>query len=338
MTINDKQTFVRYVLNLKIKKLTSSILIRNIDNIMYYIFDYIVINCYMNDYLSNNNRISITNKFEVEIYLINDLKINLLINNDVFIVQRVKIDLISQNVQLSNCQNLVASIDTIIKKNSNLKRIIRAKQITSVFVNFIVMIFVIYHDNLSNDRDFLFESQCAQQRLLNTNENVFAHIIDVSLNKIIIRNVNNYVVQLFKKVKLESIVKYTQSNCYNLTFDANFLTTNNWMSQRQQNWFWKTKLNMIVIVAIYVVSFKIDVDNSNIDLTIISFITFFSFTISITTTFSITIFDASFENILSNKIIVYEQTNVVSKLITITKFFSNIWSNQSTIVDISKNQ
>ena len=85
----------------------------------------------------------------------------MLIDNDVFIAQRVKIDLITQSVQLSNCQNLVASIDTIIKKNSNLKRIIRVKQIINVFVNFIVIIFVSYHDILSNNRNFLFESQYA---------------------------------------------------------------------------------------------------------------------------------------------------------------------------------
>ena len=196
---------------------------------MYYIFDYIVINCYFDNYLSNsiNDRVSTIDKFDAKIHLINDLKINLLFDNNVFIAQRVKINLITQIVQLSNCQNLVASIDTITRKNSNLKRIIRVKQIINVFVNFIVMIFVNYYDNLSIDKDFLFESQCVQQRLLNINENVFAHIIDALLNDVMIRNINNHIVQLFKKVKLESIVKYTQSNYYNLTLNANFVIINN---------------------------------------------------------------------------------------------------------------
>ena len=52
---------------------------------MHYIFDYIVMNCYIDDYLSNNNRMSITNKFDVEIHLVNDLKTNLFIDNNVFI-------------------------------------------------------------------------------------------------------------------------------------------------------------------------------------------------------------------------------------------------------------
>ena len=123
---------------------------------MYYIFDYIVINCYFDNYLSNsiNDRVSTIDKFDAKIHLINDLKINLLFDNNVFIAQRVKINLITQIVQLSNCQNLVASIDTITRKNSNLKRIIRVKQIINVFVNFIVIMFVSYHDNLSNNKNF----------------------------------------------------------------------------------------------------------------------------------------------------------------------------------------
>ena len=194
--MNDKQIFIRQIFNLKIKKLILSISIRDINNIMHYIFDYIIINCYFDNYLSNNinDQISIINKFDVEIHLINDLKINLLIDNNVFIAQRVKIDLITQSVQLSNCQNLVALIDIIFKKNSNLKYIIRFKQIINVFVNFTIMIFVNYHDNLSNDKNFLFESQYVQQRFLNTNDNVFVYIINVLLNNVIIRNVNNDVV------------------------------------------------------------------------------------------------------------------------------------------------
>ena len=158
MIIKNKQIFVRYVFNLKIKKLIFSISIRDIDNIIYYIFDYVVMSCYIDDYLSNNNRISITNKFEIEVYLINNLKTNLFINNDVFIAQRVKINLITQSVQMNNCQSLVVSIDTIIKKKFDLKRTIRASQVVNVSINFIVMIFINYHDNLSNNKNVLFES------------------------------------------------------------------------------------------------------------------------------------------------------------------------------------
>ena len=94
---------------------------------------------------------------------------------------------------------------------------------------------------------------------------------------------------------------------------------------------------MIVVVAIYVVSLEIDVVNSNINLTIDSFVLFFSMTISsIISTSSIV--DTLLEIVLSNNITIYDQTNVVDKLIIVIDSFSNIWNNQNTIVNISKNQ
>ena len=100
---------------------------------------------------------------------------------------------------------------------------------------------------------------------------------------------------------------------------------------------------MIVVVAIYIVSFKINVDISSINSLINSSINLFArlssiITSSIMITFFVIIVDTSFENVLSNNIIVYDQTNVANKLIVVIDSFSNIWNDQNIIVDISKNQ
>ena len=73
-----------------------------------------------------------------------------------FIAQHVKIDLIIQNVQLNNCQNFIASINTIIKKNSNFKRTIRIKQVVNVSITFIVIMSINYYNNLLNDESKFF--------------------------------------------------------------------------------------------------------------------------------------------------------------------------------------
>ena len=78
---------------------------------------------------------------------------------------------------------------------------------------------------------------------------------------------------------------------------------------------------MTIVVAIYVVSFDINVDNSNINLTIDSFV--LSMTISsIMSTSSIV--DTLFEIVLLNNITIYDQANVVNKLTIIVDSFSNI--------------
>ena len=63
-----------------------------------------------------------------------------------------------------------------------------------------------YNDDLSTDRDFLFESQCA--KYLSDDDDVFAHIVDVEFDHVMIKNIINYVVQLFKRARLDSIIEF----------------------------------------------------------------------------------------------------------------------------------
>ena len=79
-----------------------------------------------------------------------------------------------------------------------------------------------YNENLSFDRNFLFELQCAEY--LNDDDDVLIHIIDVEFHHVMIRNIINYVVQLSKRIRLDSIIEFNQQECYNFTFDAKFLT------------------------------------------------------------------------------------------------------------------
>ena len=219
MIITDKKIMQQYFSNSIIKQLSSFILMRNIDNIMHHIFDYVVLTLYLNDQFVD--KIAIIDKFQIEIHLIDDLKINILIDNDVFTTQQIKLNLTQQIVQLNNCQNLVAFINVLIKQKVEMKRIIRVKNTMIISIKIIINVSMSYNDDLSIDRDFLFESQCA--KYLNDENDVFAHIVDVEFDHVIIKNIINYVVQLFKRVCFDSIVEFNQQKCYNLTFDAKFL-------------------------------------------------------------------------------------------------------------------
>ena len=85
MTITDKKIMQQYFSNSIIKQLSSSISMRNIDNIMHHIFDYVVLTLYLDDQLAD--KIAIIDKFQIEVHLIDDLKINIFIDNDVFTTQ-----------------------------------------------------------------------------------------------------------------------------------------------------------------------------------------------------------------------------------------------------------
>ena len=190
---------------------------------MHYIFDYVVFNLYFDDQLIDKT--TIIDKFDIEVHLVENLKINIFVDNDVLIVQHVKLNLTQQTMQLNNCQNFVVFINVLTRKKVELKRIIRVKNNVIISIKIIVDVSMFYHDNLSNDRSFLFESQCVEY--LNDDDDVFVHIIDVELNHVMIKNTIDYVVQLFKRVRFDSIIKFNQENCYNFIFDVEFLIIEN---------------------------------------------------------------------------------------------------------------
>ena len=111
----------------------------------------------------------------------------------------------------------------LTRQKTEIKRIIRVKDIVIVSIKVIINVSISYNENLPFDRDFLFESQCAEY--LDDDDDVLTHIVDVEFHHVMIKNIINYVVQLSKRTRLDSIIEFNQQKCYNFTFDAKFLTT-----------------------------------------------------------------------------------------------------------------
>ena len=75
---------LKFFFDFKISKMLSLIRIREFDNIIYSIDKFVMITVYANDELFDD--ISIIAKIIMRTYLINNLKINMLINNNVFVL------------------------------------------------------------------------------------------------------------------------------------------------------------------------------------------------------------------------------------------------------------
>lgn len=72
-----------------------------------------------------------------------------------------------------------------------------------------------YHNNLFNDRDFLFESQCVHE-LKNENE-VFVYIMNSSFSFMQLRNAITRSIILLKRARLKSMIEYKQKDAYLIT-------------------------------------------------------------------------------------------------------------------------
>ena len=81
------------LVNTQIKKITSKILIRGLRFKIYHFDEYIVLIFYMKSVLSNNTRVFI--EIIKEIYIINNLKIEIFIEINILILERINIDFVN---------------------------------------------------------------------------------------------------------------------------------------------------------------------------------------------------------------------------------------------------
>lgn len=104
------------------------------------------------------------------------------------------------------------SFNVQTRNNSYIKRTIRLRQTYIVKSKELTKLPIIYYDNLFNNKDFLFESQCFYN--LDYKDNVYAYVVNVNLNKILIRNTTLRLIILTRRIRFETITKYNQINYY----------------------------------------------------------------------------------------------------------------------------
>ena len=96
ITLLNQIQRLKFFFNFKFSKMSLSIRIKKLDNIIYNINKFVTITTYADNELFND--ILIVAKMIIKAYLIDNLKINMLINNDVLISQKIKFDFINEKM------------------------------------------------------------------------------------------------------------------------------------------------------------------------------------------------------------------------------------------------
>ena len=141
----------------------------------HFFVDYVIVFIYFND--EKNNKL-IKNKIVKEIYLINELKINMLIDNDFIKLKKIKINVINFFVCINNCEI------TIFLNVKTFRKIVH----TSIYVQKIIIIsfyfeiiILFYYNIILKNKDFLF-------KLKAFNFFFYAYLINVNCKSILVRN------------------------------------------------------------------------------------------------------------------------------------------------------
>ena len=258
----------------------------------------------------------------IEIYFVDDFKINIFIDVNVLTSQRINLNFERYIFIIDNCENITTIINSINRVKSHVKKTIRTQKFFIVQFDELTHVSMIYRDDLSINRDFFFESQCFKH--FEHDNNVFVYIIDVLLFFVQIHNTTNSSIVLSRRVKLSIMMKYNQQKCYMISSKNFFKTICDWMSNRVIK-SWKIKLTTIVATIIVVVYVVIIIDISNTSNNIVNFIIL-----------SISRIDANLKHVRSNDVIIYDQSKTIETIVVLIDEYQNFFVDKNITIDISK--
>ena len=236
-----------------------------------------------------------------EIYLIDELKSNLLIENDFFNFENFTIDINNKKTSIASCD--VDINFSIRQRKLYVKRNIYAIQ--TILISSEKEINISAKFSVLDDRDFLFESTKEANFIL------FHHIVDSYTNKIMIRNDSFNAVKISKNFCLKFVIELTYDDCFQIEFSEIYRI----MTVSKRNWIKQSKTvatNFILLLSSKTISHQFEVQ---------------------------AIFQ--FENFkkckLSNEIMIYEDQNSIHVYIKLMNKFFALWHDED-FINISKEQ
>ena len=159
---------------------------RGIKNDIYKINKYIIYEIYLSNEKNKNEYIIIVKTISREIYLINKLVADILLENDILILKEIDL-LFLKKIAYINSYNINIFIEVHLKE-SLIRRVINSKKVLIVSPHLNAII-TIYYLNLSN-RDFLFESR------ENSVLSLYIKLINKNTITILIKNDSNKLIKI----------------------------------------------------------------------------------------------------------------------------------------------
>ena len=182
---------------------------REIKNDIYEINEYIIYKIYLSNEKNKNERVVIIKTISREIYLIDELVVDILLENDILVSKEINLLFLKKIAYIDNCD-----IDIFIEvhsKESLIRRVINLKKvfIISLYLNVIV---IIYYLNLL-DYNFLFKSR--------KNSILFLYIklINKNIKAILIKNDSNKSIKIQRNIKLDNLSNLIIDKYYHVIFD-----------------------------------------------------------------------------------------------------------------------
>ena len=205
MTLSNRDFYKKQNLNDTIRIIITFLKIRDLSTHRHESAKYVICDIHLKE---KKNDKSITSVFRREVHLINNLKANMLINNDVIEFENIMINSVKKQTFIINT-DVIISIKVKSSKN-NIQRFVHIRK--TIVISLYIEIVVFINDiNLSKIRDFLFES------VDDVNFTLYAHLVNAFTFVVIIRNDHAQSIQIFRNFKLDRISKLNYFNAFQVS-------------------------------------------------------------------------------------------------------------------------
>ena len=289
---------------IKIHIMTFSLRVKDIDATIHEINEYVQISLYFFEQKNDKSALTCITK---EIYLMNDLKAKLLIENDFFESKSFIIDINSKKASIISCEII---IDLSIKqRDSFVKRNIHAMKTTLIRSK--IEINVSAKFSVSDNKNFLFKS------IKETNFTLFHHVVNSYINEIMIRNDSSHIVKNFKNFCLENVIELSYNEC----FQIESTKIHRALNVSKSNWI-KTFKSVVAMFAFMIKSLKQSVKSKT-----------FSYEFKKASAY----FENQKEFTLTNEIMTYDDQKFIISYKKLIDEFSKLWKNED-FINIFKSQ
>ena len=191
--------FFSTIKNVFIRIMIIFITVRELDTDKHFTDKYVIVFMYFLE--KDKDDTTVKAKIIREIHLINDLKTNMLLENDVLDSKKFDILTSTSSAYIESCEIIIS----IFIKNRFVSR--------SAFVHFIktriissrTEISILIHKISLSKRDYLFE-------FAEANFFIYSHIVDIIINVILMRNDNAISIKIFRNLRLDKLIELKHSN------------------------------------------------------------------------------------------------------------------------------
>ena len=203
ITLVDTMFFNTTAKNISIKTMIISITVRELNTTKHFIDKYVIVLMYFSE--KNNHDKLVRAKITRKVHFVNNLKANMLIENDVLKSKKFDIFTFTSTVYIESCKVIIS----IFIKNRFISQSTTIHFIKARIISSHTKINISIHKISLSKRDYFFE-------FVEINFSIYSHVVDTAISVVLIRNNNVESIKIFKNFRLNKLIEIKHFNVFHV--------------------------------------------------------------------------------------------------------------------------